>query len=116
MTETIRVRWIPYTKLPPNSKLVTRRTRWGNQNKLIQHGGKYTREKSLEKYDHDVDVELAKNPYWLDDLFGYNLACSCMLPHELKEKGFKVRYPHCHADILLNKIKDIRQRRFRIGL
>jgi len=115
LTEPIRVRWIPYKKLPPNSKLVTRKTRWGNKYKMIKHGGKYSREECLKRFDKDLDRILLRNPHHLDELFGYNLACSCMTAGELKMKDYKHSYPHCHADIYLDKIKEIRKRRLRSG-
>lgn len=111
MTDPIRVRWIPYRRLPPNTKLVTRRTKWGNPFKLIKHGGKYTRRESLKKYSVYVLEMLKNDPYWLDPLFGYNLACSCLTEGELIQKHIEYEFPHCHADILLINIVRIRYER-----
>lgn len=83
-------------KLPPNTKLVTRRTDWGNPYKLIQHGGKYTLQESLRLFRGHLERELKNNPAFLNPLFDYNLACNCSTDSD------------CHADIILEKIKEIR--------
>lgn len=82
-------------RLPDKTKLVTRRTRWGNLFKLKEHGGQYTRESALRLYVIWLDGQLINNSQFLEPLYGYNLACYCPLSKE------------CHADIILKKIEAI---------
>lgn len=79
-------------KLPPNTKLVTRRSKWGNPFNLSE----YTREESLVEYRKWLQDQIQTDKQFIEPLKGFDLACGC----ELDEK--------CHADIileLLNKKK-----------
>ncbi|MHA2274206.1 MAG: DUF4326 domain-containing protein [Candidatus Kariarchaeaceae archaeon] len=83
-------------KIPENSKLVTRKTRWGNPYKLIEHGGEYTREEALELYEKWLNDQLKRNSKFLEPLYGFHLVCYCR------------QHLACHGDILLKKIEEIR--------
>jgi hypothetical protein len=91
-------------RLPPNTKLVTRKTRWGNPYKLLEHGGDYSREDSLILYTYWLTKQLKTNPKFLEPLYGYNLACYC-------QQQFI-----CHADIILKKIEEIRLSKAKVNL
>lgn len=85
---------IQYMKLlPPNTKNVTRISRWGNPFKLRKHGGSYTLKDSLYFYDLWLQEQLSKDPTFLDPLKGFNLGCFCDLDQP------------CHADILLRYLE-----------
>ena len=84
-----------YKKLPENTKKVSRPSRWGNPFKLKQHGGEYTLESSLAKYQSWLDIQLEKNIDFLRPLYGYDLGCFCPLDSP------------CHADILLSFIHEL---------
>lgn len=77
-----------YTKLPPNTKLVARPSRWQNIYTIIKYG----RKKALDLYHQDLHKILKTDPHYLEPLRGYNLACYCKLDEE------------CHADIILNHL------------
>lgn len=77
-------------RLPKNAKLVTRPSRWGNPYKVEQYG----RTEALNKYKTWLNNQLQENPEFLKPLEGKDLACSCRLGEP------------CHADILLNYIKN----------
>ena len=79
--------------LPPNSKNVTRISRWGNPFKIKKHGGEYTLKESLGKYRSWLEQKLAIDPTFLDPLIGFNLGCFCDLDSP------------CHADILIEYSK-----------
>lgn len=74
-----------YSKLPENSKLVTRNTKWGNPFKLEQ----YEREESLRLYREWITQQIDSGKLDITELRGKNLGCFCQ-PDE-----------SCHADILL---------------
>ncbi len=57
-------------RMPRNTIYVGRPTKWGNPFPLSQ----YTREESLSKYEAWVLKQLDKDPHFLDDLQGKNLA------------------------------------------
>jgi hypothetical protein len=80
-----------YAKLPEGAVLVTRRSRWGNPFRLIEHGGTYTREESLRLYRAYIEEKIEADPgyYDLEQLRGKDLVCTCR-PGDL-----------CHADVLL---------------
>ena len=82
-----------YQKLPPNTKNVSRASRWGNPFRLKQHGGSYTEKDSLYFYKLWLEEQLANNPAFLDPLKGFNLGCFCPLDQP------------CHADILLRYLE-----------
>lgn len=79
-------------KLPTNTKRVDRGTRYGNPFKLDD----YERDEALRLYEIYLDEALAKKTLDLTPLYDMDLACSC-------KPGDR-----CHADILLNRIKRIR--------
>ncbi len=84
-----RVQYKRGTKLPPNTKLVTRRTKkWGNPYRVIPWG-KYTLEESLKLYRGYIKWKLELDPDFFLPLKGFNLACSCPLDQD------------CHADIIM---------------
>lgn len=78
-------------KLPENTKLVGRGSRYGNPYTVLSYG----REAALELYKIWLQDRLRDNPDFLLPLRGKNLACSCKLTED------------CHADILLQKITEI---------
>ncbi|HEC38753.1 MAG TPA: DUF4326 domain-containing protein [bacterium] len=92
-----------FTKNPENSFRVTRPSRFQNKNKLIEHGGTFTREESLTKYEKDIEEELEKDPTFLDILLHLDfLCCYCKeRPTDYKFKWW------CHVEILIAKIKEI---------
>ncbi|KKN95755.1 hypothetical protein LCGC14_0176240 [marine sediment metagenome] len=89
MSETIaikRIKWNRFMgKLPTNTKIVTRRSRWGNPFNLSEH----TRGESLKKYRKWLRDQIQADKQFIEPLKGYNLACGC----DITEK--------CHADIIL---------------
>ncbi len=88
-----RVQYKRGDKLPPNTKLVTRRTRWGNPYKVIPWGP-YTLEKSLSLYRNDLQGILKMEPDFFGPLRGYDLACACPLDQD------------CHADIIMELLEN----------
>lgn len=74
-----------YKPNPPNTKRVSRPSRWGNPYKLNE----YTLEESLKAYKYWLGHKLIHEPHFLDPLKGYNLGCFC-----------KEGEP-CHGDIIL---------------
>ena len=84
-----RVKIKYYQKLPKNTKKVSRPSRWGNPFKLREHGGNYTLEQSLIKYEIWLKEQLENDIDFLQPLVGFNLGCFCELNSP------------CHADILL---------------
>ncbi len=80
-----------YEKNPPNTKRVTRPSRWGNPFKLTDH----TREESLRLYELWLIKQIDSDHEFLEPLRGKNLACTC----KLDEK--------CHADILLKFLYEV---------
>ena len=77
-----------YTKDPPNTKRVSRPSRWGNPFPLSE----YSLEESLKLYRQWLGKKLEENPKFLDPLRGFDLGCFC-----------KLNSP-CHADIILDKL------------
>lgn len=71
-------------KLPDNTKLVSRPSRWGNPYKVSEYG----RDEALRLYR----IYLDKKKIDLTPLIGKDLACTCKLSEP------------CHADILLEKL------------
>lgn len=79
-------------RMPPNSISVTRPGKYGNPYRIgYNHGGVLisTVEACLELYRYWVQGQLLRDPTWLDELRGKDLACFC------KEGD------PCHADVLL---------------
>ena len=79
-------------KLPPNSKLVTRGSKYGNPYSVGDKPGQYTREEALRLYRIYLDQAIKNNTLDLSPLIGKDLACNCKLSEA------------CHVDILLEKI------------
>jgi len=79
-----------YEKLPDNSALVTRVSRWGNPYEIGKDG---TREEVIAKYETWLKQKLTENPNFLEPLRGKDLVCVCHLD-EL-----------CHEDIILKYFK-----------
>ena len=75
-----------YGKLPENTKLVARPSRWQNPFKVSEYG----REKALELFKEHLTRKISSGELDVEELRGWNLACYC----ELNEA--------CHADILLD--------------
>ncbi len=88
-----RVQYKRGDKLPPNTKLVTRRTRWGNPYKVIPWGP-YVLEESLSLYRKDLIAILKNQLGFLEPLRGFDLACACPL------------YQDCHADIIMELLEN----------
>lgn len=76
-------------KLPANTKLVARPSRWGNPYTLKFHSLK----DSLILYEQWLKFEIEANLDFLEPLKGFHLACYCPLDRD------------CHADILLKYLK-----------
>jgi hypothetical protein len=74
-----------FAKLPDNTKLVARPTRWANPFPVSEHG----REKALKLYREYLEDKIQKGELNPAELKGYDLACYCAPGEE------------CHADILL---------------
>ncbi len=87
-----RVKIQYYKKLPPNTKKVTRGTRFGNEFKIIKHGGPYTLEESLYNYNQWLFLMLEDNSNFLEPLKGKDPGCFCKLED------------NCHADIILKHL------------
>lgn len=73
-------------RMPENTVYVGRRTKWGNPFKVEREE---QREAAIRMYERHLKNQLLKDPYFLDDLKGKDLACWCPLDKP------------CHADILL---------------
>ena len=76
-------------RLPPNTMLVGRGSRYGNPYKVAEVG----REEALRLYRIYLDEAIRKGTIDLSPLIGKDLACTCKLSEP------------CHADILLEKLK-----------
>ena len=77
-------------KLPPNTKLVARPSRWGNPYSLKDHSLK----DSLVLYRQWLDYQMMKNPLFIEPLRDFDLACYCRTDQA------------CHADILLEYLRE----------
>lgn len=78
-------------KLPPNTKIVARPSRWGNPYRVGDRGCDgtlYTAHMAVELFEHYAGPEMLAEGL-LEPLRGMNLACWCKLGET------------CHADILL---------------
>jgi len=76
--------------IPKNAVYVGRPTKWGNPYKITHGSGiqKLDRQSAVESYRGWLEIMLAQDPHFLDELKGKDLVCWCApLP--------------CHADILL---------------
>ena len=80
-------------KLPENSVLVSRPSRYGNPYRIP----KYFLEESIDLYEFWLTNKLLDNPKFLDPLIGKNLVCYCDLDQL------------CHADILIKYCKKIKK-------
>ena len=86
-----------FEKLPPNTKRVTRPSKYSNPFKIKEHGGQYTREEALKKYETWLQENLKKDPKFLEPLRSMKyLACFC-----------KPLSTPCHVDILIKYIEKI---------
>ena len=88
-----RIHWNRFAgrPLPPNTKLVSRPTKYGNPYNLRD----YDRKTALRLFAEYLDGVLKNDPTFLDELRGHDLACSCKLEEE------------CHADIIIRRIENI---------
>lgn len=77
-------------RMPPNTVYVGRPSKFGNPYPLSRYG----LEDALQKYKTWVKWKLEDNPHFLDELHGKDLACWCPLDKP------------CHADILIEKLKE----------
>lgn len=77
-------------KMPPNTVYVGRPTKYGNPFKI----GTITREFAIAGYEDWLRRKLEKNPDFLDELKGKDLACWCPLDKP------------CHADVLLKVLRE----------
>jgi len=75
-------------KLPANTKLVCRPSKYGNP----YHVEDYGRDEAMRLYQIHLDKELKRDPDYLLPLRGFDLACNCQLDEP------------CHADIILEKL------------
>lgn len=84
-----RVQWkrgVKGSRLPPNTKLVTRSSRWGNRFDFRQIG----RDEAVDRFERWVAAKsTAELRDYLAPLVGSDLACYCGLDQR------------CHADVLL---------------
>lgn len=76
-------------KLPPNTVLVTRPSRWGNPYSVKDYG----RDEALRLYRIYLEEGLRTGTIDLTQLQGKDLACSCHLDED------------CHADILMEYVR-----------
>ena len=76
-------------KMPPNTVYVGRPSKWRNPYPVAEYG----REGALILYRVYLNEKLEKEPDFLDELKGKDLACWCPLNKE------------CHADIIINKLR-----------
>ncbi|MEE9446184.1 MAG: DUF4326 domain-containing protein [Cocleimonas sp.] len=92
-----RFRLIRGKKMPPNSKMVSRPSRWGNPKKIgdVVQGVELDRDGVIVFYEEWLDGNLFINPNFLDPLRGFNLGCPC--PLNLK----------CHVDIIFKKMRKL---------
>jgi hypothetical protein len=79
-------------KLPENTKLVTRPSKFSNPFTIQEHG----RTKALRLFEDYLDAKIIDGSLDLRPLKGFDLACNCKLSES------------CHADILLNRLKRLR--------
>ena len=86
-----RIKHKYYTKLPPNTKLVARPSRYGNPYNLSDN----TREEALLKYAIWLVNAVFGDEEFLTPLIGYDLACYCSLDDK------------CHADIIIDFMEDV---------
>ena len=84
-----RVQYKRGQKLPPNTKLVSRSSRWGNPYRVDEWG----REMAITKYHMWLILKIEREWNFLGPLIGYDLACYCSLDKD------------CHADILLEMLE-----------
>lgn len=77
-------------KLPPETKLVTRPSKYGNPFSVSEYG----RENAVQLYEKYIDEKIDEG-FDLSELKGFDLACICDLDQL------------CHADILLKKLENI---------
>ena len=86
-----------FEKLPPGAKRVTRPSTYANPFKIKEHGGPYTREEALKKYEEWLQNKLKEIPKFLDPLKEYKfLACYC-----------KPLSTPCHVDILIKYLNKV---------
>lgn len=78
-------------KLPPNTKLVGGGSRYGNTYPLKE----YSREESLRLYKIYSEQKIKEGTIDISLLMGKDLAWTCKLSEA------------CHADILLEKVKEL---------
>lgn len=78
-------------KLPENTKLITRRSRYGNPFPVAEYG----RRKALELFTDYLDEKIINGLIDLKPLKGFDLACNCK-PHE-----------SCHGDIILDRMRKL---------
>ncbi len=91
-------------RLPPNTVVVSRPTKWGNPFRVgdvmreifdPSRTIRMTRSEAVFFFRGHVERRLAADPTWLDKVRGRDLACWCPL---VDKDGNKVP---CHADVLL---------------
>ena len=88
-----------FEKLPPQTKRVARPSRYANQFKLIEQGGVYTRQESMQLYEEWLQEKLQEDPLFLEPLRNMKyLACYC-----------KPMSTPCHVDILIKYLEATRQ-------
>ena len=84
-----------FEKLPPDTKRVTRPSKYSNPFKIKEHGGKYTREEAIKKYEEWLQNKLKEDPNFLDPLRKFNyLACFC-----------KPLSTPCHVDVIIKYLR-----------
>lgn len=80
-----------FQKLPPDTKRVTRPSKYSNPYKIKEHGGSYTREEALQKYEQWLQQKLQEDSAFLEPLRHVKyLACFC-----------EPLSTPCHVDILI---------------
>ena len=76
-------------RMPPSTVYVGRPTKYGNPFKVKRNDGLIFREAAIRMYERHLRNELIKDPHFLDELKGKDLACWCPLDKP------------CHADVIL---------------
>jgi len=79
-------------KMPANTIYVGRPTKWGNPFRVESEE---EREIVIRMYERHLRNQLIKDPHFLDELKGKDLACWCPLDKS------------CHADVILKLLKEL---------
>lgn len=85
-------------RMPPNTVYVGRPSKWGNPFRIGFEAS--SRETAIEFYEEWLEEQLEKDPHFLDELQGKDLACWCPLEDKY---GNAIS---CHADVIIKVMKE----------